>query len=44
MGETPMKDKKKKSKDKSIGELQVFLSQFYYVFWRKSYVRSKDFE
>ena len=32
MGETPMKDKKKKSKDKSIGELQVFYHNFIMFF------------
>lgn len=43
MGETPMKEKKKKSKDKSIGELQV-LSHYFYIFWggeRKLYVNLK---
>ena len=32
MGETPVKEKKKKSKDKSIGELQV-LSHYFYMFF-----------
>lgn len=43
MGETPMKEKKKKSKDKSIGEVQV-LSRYFYMFFfgeRKLYVNLK---